>query len=502
MTIARTGPRRIMGPSILALGAQFLQIVLGLISVPLLLHSLGSERFSALSILWALPSLAPLVDLGLPRALSALLVQRRQGEPDRQRPLLLAAVLIQVVVLVALAALAIACSKASPALADLQILSRLQGEVQSGSSILGRFLLASSILSIVNIFGAFLQARGDLYLLLSVTAFTSLTVSAVPLTALVRPPTLSELGSFTVGVRTAALLLAVGLVLHASRASRERISLSATIAAARDLLRSGSRALTYFAISPLLVFGERYLVPIAGGGLSIAPHLIAVDLALRFLIVPSIIAQYSFKEISDAAGQSRKFDAAWKAYSRLMTWLFVLPLLGAICFSKDLLALWLGSSRVTAGSLVCVQTVLVAVTTCAVSSFLVQTALITNVMGRLSALAALELVVYPLAVLALLYSRPASFDLPVVLSVAWSIRVMVESLAMLRLMRDMFSSSNLARVALAFVALPATGAVLVDVADRSMASIAGVAKVLVFIILGGWLARLIVFYRERTDDRY
>ncbi len=467
---------RVLGPSLFALIVQALQILIGIASVPLLIHELGTQRFSAFSILWSLPSLAPLVDLGMPRAMATLIVQPGGDGRRHEGEILAVAVLGQLVVLVALAVLFVALASSGVALAGA---GAIPGEPGAGPGLLGKFLFASACLALINLFATFFQARGELYSLLTLTSFASLAVSLIPLTAAVSSPTLSDLGNDTVAVRVVSLAVAVLLLLPRRKEIFARMAPASMRRLVRPLAVGSSKSLPYFALSPILVFGERYIVSGLGGGLQIAAHLIAVDLGLRFLVVPGIIGQYSFRAIADSGSTERKYDRASLGYVDLMGWLYVLPLLGAICFSRELLRLWLGAERAAVVPIECVQFVLVAVTTCAVSSFLVQACLAAGEIRRLSRLVCLEAVVYPLCVWLILSHRGDLVALPVLLSALWSLRVIVEAALMIALTRDLFATRMMDWTALLFTGVPLACAAAVILVDRLGPSVPVKAALLV-----------------------
>ena len=446
-----------------ALLVQLVQIGLGVATIPLLVRSLGAERFSMLSILWVIPSLVPLVDLGLPRAVAILLLKDRDPPADRQAVVLGAAIVTQAVVLVVLGA---AWMLLDPGQAVLGRVGEMAGEPEPIERTAHLFLLAAGALSLFNLPAAFLQATGRLYALLLLTSLAGLAVSAVPLLAFWASLSLHGIAVATLVLRSLALAMAFGIVFRSQWGWQIVRDLRAAAATARQLLGTGAKALVYFAVSPLLVFGDRYLVPYVVGSVAFTSHLIAVDVGMKFLIVPGVIAQYSLKAIADAAGGGRRFDRAAGEYLSMMLWWYVLPLMVAIVFSRELLDVWLGATRRSVVSPASLQMVLVAISSVAVSSFLVQVALAADAVHRLSALVAAELVVYPVLLYLALHLRQYGLDLSLVLGMAWSLRVVAEMAAMRHLFRDRFDTPVLGRGMFVFTLLPCLAAVAAGTVDH------------------------------------
>jgi O-antigen/teichoic acid export membrane protein len=454
--------QRVRGPSVIALLVQLVQIGLGVATIPLLVSSLGAERFSMLSILWAIPSLVPLIDLGLPRAVAILLIGDRDPPADRQGVVLGAALLTQVVILFVLGA---AWLLLDPGHAVLGRVGAMSGEPASTERTAHLFLLAAGALSLFNIPAAFLQATGRLYALLLITSLAGLAVSAVPLLAFWASLSLNGIAVATLVLRALALVVAFGIVFRSRWGWHVARDLRAAAATARQLLGTGAKALLYFAVSPLLVFGDRYLVPYVEGSVAFTSHLIAVDVGMKFLIVPGVIAQYSLKSIADAAGGGRRFDQAAREYLSMMRWWYLLPVIVAIVFSKELLNVWLGPARRSIVSPASLQMVLVAISSVAVSSFLVQVALAADAVQRLSALVAVELVVCPILLYLALHFRPLGLELSLVLGFAWSLRVVAETAGMRHLFRDRFDTPVLGKSVFVFTILPCLAAVAAGAVD-------------------------------------
>ncbi len=470
-------------PAFLALLVQFAQILLGVVSVPLLLRAFGPAKFSMLSILWAIPALVPLIDLGLPRALASLSVQPCNQAPHRQRDALLVAVGLQMAILLALYLavwLPFSGSLVPKGLANLH------GEIDTAEGLLAKFLIASAALSVANILTAFFQARGEHYNLLIVSSFNGIGIGLIPFLVVMGSPSISLFGEYTIQLRLFGLLL--GCIFVYRVVDKRRVSAIYRVSRywAKELLSGGMRAVWYFAISPLLVFGERYVAAYTyiSAGTQIVSHLIAVDLGMRFLIVPGVIGQYSFKAIADAGSATRNFDAAAARYMPVMSSFYLLPLLAAICFARELINLWLGDALSSDVTVACFQTVLVALTTCSVSSLLVQTNLAANAMHRLSALVTVELICYPALVFAAIWFRPSFMDLAFLLSLCWALRVGVEAVAMAVMTKDMFSKGSLINYIMVVSGVPLVAVLITRAVEILYPPHEAIGKMAIFVTLG------------------
>lgn len=432
----RTLPPKVLGPSVIALAVQALQILLGIIAVPVLLAKLGSEKYGALSLLWVLPSLLPLFDLGLSRALASIAVHERDARHSGR--MLLSSLMLQALIWV-FCALIFWVLPLTHVFPDSFL--KFTDELDTLNKTVFLFLASCIALSMINIISAYLQARGRLYSLLIISSLASLTVGLIPMIAFFVHPTLELIARYTFWARFLCLLIGgiwVGCLLASEGWAGKVSGMGGDL---KRLIGRAPAAGVYFILSPLLVFGDRYLFSYIDPSSSVVPHLIAVDLGIKFLIVPSLLGQYSFRLISKMEAEGAKLDQIAKYYLRAMIFLYVLPLCLAVFFAKELIHVWLGGEHVSAVSVICIQSVLIAVATVAVSSFLVQASIGANKMARLSKMAIVEFCGGIVILIALIRFRPAFLDAAILLSLFWSLRVIIEAWWMLRVTRPFFGTS-------------------------------------------------------------
>jgi hypothetical protein len=235
-----------------------------------------------------------------------------------------------------------------------------------------------------------------------------------------------------------------------------------------NLVVSGTQSIAYFALSPLLIFGERYLASYFVTKQVMSSHLIAVDLSLRCLVVPGVVGQFSFRSISDRASAGVFFDSPLRTYLKFMVWIYLLPVVFGVLFAAELLWLWLGERSANPTVITCSRIAIASIASIGVSNFLVQTSLITNSMRKLSASVVVQLPLYLGCILFVLWLKPESWDSSIVLTCLWSFRTVGEAIVMLLLSKEHFSSKSLQHLIVPFIVVPVLVAIFASYAELAM----------------------------------
>ena len=434
--------------ALVALGMQLVQIALGVFSTPLLLNHLGKVRYSQLAILWALVFFTPLLDLGLPRVVARLGAALHEEQRGRDAVAALRSSLRMQLAVIACGVLTLVIVGLSEPTAPL-----FTGEVgRAFYAFCGVF----ACLLLHNLITAHLQGRGWLHRMTFIQSIAGVLTAAVPLLLIWFPFDLGLLASAFLCVRVVALIAAVVV----ARAS-ENLNLHDLVCGSTDrlisLLREGSHGIVYFALAPLVVYGERYLIPALSGFHSLSAHLIAVDIGLRILVVPGLISQYAFRSIVRGfALPSPAIEEVVPSYLKLIGPLFVLPLVAVILFGHELVYLWLGSQADTL-TVLCVRIIALALGACSVSALLVQVCIATSQTAALSRLALLEAAGYVGAVVLGTWLLNLPGHLTLMASCLWALRLLVNSAAIVRIVSRTLKVAGLWRL-LAAGTLPGFGA--------------------------------------------
>ncbi len=408
----------------MALATQVLQVAFAVMSTPVLLSNLGKARYSELAIMWSLVFFAPLLDLGLPRVVARLgagVIEEASGSSSvvALRTALRGQILIIAVATVTALGVVAAIS---PALVET-----LRGE--SGRSFIGFFAVLSCLL-LSNILNSHLQGRGWLHRMTAIQSMAGILNAAVPLLLWIAPLDLGELALAFFMVRLVTLFFAIFIICNGENLSLRKLIIGPRLKL-QNLVKEGSAGIAYFALTPIVVFGERYVIPLVSGISSFSAHLIAVDIGLRILVIPGLLSQYAFRSLALGLADRSVMKDVLSRYFSLVVPLFIFPILIVIFFGKEIINFWLGV-HADPVIILCVKIVAAALGASSVSAILVQICIAASRTGALSRLVLIEVFWYigAISIGSLIFRSPS--QIAIMASVLWSIRIIINAAAIVR----------------------------------------------------------------------
>lgn len=319
--------------NLLGMGAP---LVAGLVSIPILVAALGTDRFGVLALAWTITGYFGLFDLGLGRAITQLTASRVSATGDRHAP---AAVWPAMGFMLALgAAGGAALALAAPWLAGdlLRIPPSLVDETRGALYVLAAgipFVVVmtafTGVLTAFHEFGALNAIRGPMGVM----------ILAAP--ALVVPFSTSL-------VPIAWSLVAVRVTALAAMALASRRFLPPIPGAARADVRAlfgfGAWMTVSNVISPVLVHLDRFLIGALVSMTAVAHYATPHEVVTKALVIPGAVVGVLFPAFAassgrDAARLERLFVSGTR-YIGLGLWV---PLLAVVLLAEPGLTLWLGA---------------------------------------------------------------------------------------------------------------------------------------------------------------
>lgn len=320
--------------NLLGLGAPLL---FALVSIPVLVQSLGPERFGLLTLIWAVTSYFGLFDLGLGRALTQQLAivldQRRNAEVG---PLCASALLLMGAVgfvggaaMIALAPWGVDLIKALPDRREAVQATVVMGLVTP------LIVLTAGLRGMLEACHAF-EALNYIRLPMGLWTF------AGPWLVLV------YLGPDLVLITLAlALGRAVAALVHAWLAWRKlpqlRGQLHVRRAWLRPLLKSGGWLTLSNVVSPFMGYVDRFVIGAVVSAAAVAYYATPQEIVTKLWIIPGALTAVLFPAF--AAQVAKQDGSSWPLYDRAVAALFIalLPITaGLALFAYELLNLWLG----------------------------------------------------------------------------------------------------------------------------------------------------------------
>lgn len=346
---ARTGstvtpPPRIPGALVarnmlINLAGQALPVIIGVVSTPVVVHRLGTSRFGILTLAWTLIGYLSIFDLGLTRATTKFVASLLAGGETRRIPSIAWTTIILQAGLGILGGLTLAATSGLLVHRVLRIPAALAAEAQSS------FLVLSLAIPVLLVFGSFrglLEAaqRFDLVNLVRVP-FNSL-FFVLPLAGAVWGWTLGMiLGAFVV-VWTIGLVVMYRLSVrvHPGLRGRPRFRSDDVL----PLLRFGGWVTVSSALSPLLVYVDRFVLGMLRTMAAVTYYAAPFDIVMRLLVIPSALVATLFPAFSAAegVGESEHVDSLFARSIKYLLLIVGPAIAGVVVFAPAALSIWLG----------------------------------------------------------------------------------------------------------------------------------------------------------------
>ena len=337
----RLSGRRLAWHSLLNLGGQGIPILAALVSVPLLVKQMGTERFGILTLVWAIIGYFGLFDLGLGRALTQLVADRRHETTERELSALVWKALLAMLGIGVVGCLLAELLAGWLTQSALNISPDLQRETTTSFRI-----MALAIPAIV--VGTGLRGILEAY-----QRFDLVNAARVPLGALnyLAPVVVMRYNESLVSVvAVLAVLRVVSLVVHAlmCRAVMPALTSGPDMKARLPslLLRTGGWMTVSNVISPILVMADRFLIGARASASVLAYYTAPLEMVTKLMIVPGSVANSLFPAFAtrgDADDHARLY-----VRGLVLTCVGLFPLLILVlAFAPEILRLWLGTTFVT-----------------------------------------------------------------------------------------------------------------------------------------------------------
>lgn len=320
--------------NLLGLGAPLL---LALVTIPALVHELGTDRFGLLTLIWAVTSYFGLFDLGLGRALtqqlSVVLAQERTEDigPLSATALSLMAALgvVAGVLMVTLASWGVDLIKSVP---------------DREEAVLATILMGLGLPAIVLTSGlrGMLEAKHQFGVLNLIRLPMGMWTFAGPwLMVKYFGPDLAAIAAALVVGRVLALAAHAWFVWRGMPELHGRLTWRSRWL--RPLCVSGGWLTLSNIVSPFMGYVDRFVIGATLSAAAVAFYATPQELVTKLWIIPGALTGVLFPTF--AAQLARGDGHAWVLFDRAVAWLFValLPITaGLALFAHELLARWIG----------------------------------------------------------------------------------------------------------------------------------------------------------------
>lgn len=318
---------------------ESLPILAALVSIPVLVHRLGVERFGALTLIWALVGYLGMLDAGLGRALihelATLLEARRRTE---------AAAIVRLPVLTMLGlglvgAFGVMAAAEPMTTGMLHVAPALQGDV-------ARSMMIAAWLVPIGTAGSGLRGVLEAHHRFDLVNLVRIPVGVLnycgPLVIL---PFTNRLDAVVAAITLGRLMGLVGFGLLANQLlpGSWRGGAAGGIRPLRGLLTMGGWMTVSNVISPLMLYADRFALGTLMSVGVVAYYTTPYDLLMRLLLIPTALSGVLFPTTAQLViGDRRRLASLLDVAGHLVLGAFLPALALTLLFGRAALGLWLG----------------------------------------------------------------------------------------------------------------------------------------------------------------
>jgi O-antigen/teichoic acid export membrane protein len=318
---------------------QAVPLMVGVVTIPLIIRGLGTERFGILSLAWIVLGYFSLFDLGLGRATTKFVAEYLgRGETDRLARLVWTSVALQGV-------LGIVGGLVVATLVPLLVDKVLNIPPQFVAETKGAFYLLALSVPVVILSSSVrgvLEAGQRFDLVNAVQIPTAAARFLLPMVALLFGADLFGIVIFLVVSRLASLLAYLVLCFRVFPTLKR--SFSVHLQLVRPLVSYGGWITVSNIVGPILVYLDRFLVGSLLTMAALAYYTVPYEIVTHLLIIPSSLIATLFPAFSalGASGERQRLETLFARSVKYVLLLMGPIMLAAIFFAEAILRLWLG----------------------------------------------------------------------------------------------------------------------------------------------------------------
>ncbi len=313
--------------------------LVGFITIPLIIHRLGSERFGILSLIWVVIGYFAFIDLGLGRATTKYVAQSLgRGELDHIPHYVWTTVFMQCLLGLAGAVFFVCLT---PVLVEhiLKIQPQFIGEAKTAFIIMG---LALPIILLSSLFRGVLEAAQRFDLVNVIKIPVSISFYVLPLIGWLLKMRLPGIVILMVAARAASLAAWIFFCLKVLPVLRSRIVFHR--ATVKTLISFGGWVSLSSILFTVTNSADRFLIGSLLSVTDVTYYSAPLEVVMRFGIIPGSLSLILFPTFSSLAG-SKAEDRSKELFARSVKYVFlgVGPLvLLFVFYARPFLRLWLG----------------------------------------------------------------------------------------------------------------------------------------------------------------
>ncbi len=318
---------------------QGVPLLLALPAFPLLIQQLGTDRFGALTLLWAIIGYFSLFDLGVSRALIKIVAEKSSAGEDHQVPVFIGTALVLAGSLGVAAALLLAAMTPWLITSTLAIPPELAQETRTAL-----YILAASLPLVTTsaTFKGVLEGKQRFGASNAIQVGTGAVTFIGPLAVLPLSTTLTAIAMVLVAGRIGAW---IAYFVSAARSfPPAMLRLAPKADAANVLLRIGSWMAVSSVIGPIMVYMDRFVIGSVVSLAAVAYYVTPYEVVTKLWLIPGALAAVLYPAFSASFNQDRERTARLFGQGVKYAFITLFPItLALLTLSREILELWISA---------------------------------------------------------------------------------------------------------------------------------------------------------------
>jgi O-antigen/teichoic acid export membrane protein len=318
---------------------QGVPLVLALLAFPLLIRQLGTDRFGALTLLWAIIGYFSLFDLGINRALIKVVAEKSAAGEADQVPAFIDTALILTGSLGVAAALLLAAVTPWLVISTLSIPPELAQETRSAL-----YILAASLPLVTTsaTFKGVLEGQQRFGTSNAIQVGMGAVTFIGPLAVLAVSVSLTAIATVFAAGRIAAWIAYFISSARLFPSAMPRLAPKAY--AAKVLLRIGGWMAVSSIIGPIMVYTDRFVIGSVISLAAVAYYVTPYEVVTKLWLIPGALAAVLYPAFSASFNRDRERTARLFGQGTKYAFIALFPItLVLVTFSHEALALWIGA---------------------------------------------------------------------------------------------------------------------------------------------------------------
>jgi len=337
--MSQPGHRLVLNSLLNAIG-QGVPIVVAVVSVPLLLRGLGTERMGLLTLSWSVIGYASLFDFGLGRALTQVVAERRQARATNDDlPHVVSSALVAMLLMGCVAAIALLALARWATSAGLNVSPQLQEETFAAARWLA---IGIPVVVLTSGFRGILEAYERFDLANAVRVPTGISTFLGPLVVMPFTHSLAWAVGVLLAARVAGLVALIALVNRVAPNLTTRPSI--THSSLGPVMRFGAWMTVSNILSPLMSSADRFFISAMMSASVVAYYTAPYEMVTRLMAMMAMAVATSLFPAFARTADVADAGALLRRGVRLITTTFV-PVIGLVLvLAPTILQLWLGEA--------------------------------------------------------------------------------------------------------------------------------------------------------------